>query len=189
MSDEIKVSELPIASYINDSDLLMIVQGQANKQITKGIIQEAILNSIQIEKQTAEYILVKLAADSNLIGAKVVPFDTVTKNTSSRLSLDINNNCIVIGSGIAEVEVSAMIFVEDMNTNPLYGWYGLRVNGTEVLNSIADTSTNYGTVPFTSFPIEVTADDRIDIYKKVSATQKVRGTTSTYLMVKVTKEV
>lgn len=33
MSDEIKVSELPVASYVNDGDLLMIVQGQANKKI------------------------------------------------------------------------------------------------------------------------------------------------------------
>lgn len=32
MSDEIKVSELPVASHINNGDLLMIVQGQANKK-------------------------------------------------------------------------------------------------------------------------------------------------------------
>ncbi len=32
MSDEIKVSELPVASHINNGDLIMIVQGQANKK-------------------------------------------------------------------------------------------------------------------------------------------------------------
>ena len=32
MSDEIKVSELPVASHINNEDLIMIVQGQANKK-------------------------------------------------------------------------------------------------------------------------------------------------------------
>lgn len=189
MSEEIKVSDLPVASYINDSDLLMIVQGQANKQMTKEILQNAILDSIQIDKQVQEYLLVGLAADSNLIGAKVVPFDTIKKSASSRLTLDTTNNCITIGSGVAEVEVSAMVFFEDLNDNPLYAWCDIRKNGTAVITSIADTSTNYGTVPFVSFPIEVTTDDRIDIYKKVAATQKVRGSTSTYLMVKVTKEV
>lgn len=32
MSDEIKVSELPVASQINNADLLMIIQGGANKK-------------------------------------------------------------------------------------------------------------------------------------------------------------
>ena len=33
MDDEIKVSELPLASQVNNDDLLMIIQGQANKKI------------------------------------------------------------------------------------------------------------------------------------------------------------
>lgn len=32
MEEEIKVSELPVASHINNEDLIMIVQGQANKK-------------------------------------------------------------------------------------------------------------------------------------------------------------
>ena len=33
MDDEIKVSELPLATQVNNDDLLMIIQGQANKKI------------------------------------------------------------------------------------------------------------------------------------------------------------
>lgn len=33
MEDEIKVSELPLATQVNDADLLMIIQGQANKRV------------------------------------------------------------------------------------------------------------------------------------------------------------
>ena len=33
MEDEIKVSELPMATQVNNDDLLMIIQGQANKKV------------------------------------------------------------------------------------------------------------------------------------------------------------
>lgn len=38
MEDEIKVSELPQATQINDNDLFMIIQGQANKKATAKLL-------------------------------------------------------------------------------------------------------------------------------------------------------
>lgn len=189
MEDEIKVSELPLATQVNNDDLLMIIQGQANKKLSKEVLQNTIINAIPEKKLSQEYILVELTADSTLSTSAVIPFDTISKNTSTRLSLDTTNHAIVIGAGIAEVEVSGMIFVEDTNTTPLYFWGDIRQNGTELMNTICDTSTNYGTGAFTPFPIEVTENDKIDIYKRTSASQKIRSTKSTFMMVKVTKEV
>lgn len=189
MEDEIKVSELPTASQVNNEDLLMIVQGQANKKLTEQILQDKIIDSIPEKKLSQEYILVELSATTTLSAAGVIPFDTVIKNTSTRLSLNTSTHKIVIGPGINEVEVSGMIFVEDLNTSPLYFWGDIRKNETDIMNSICDTSTNYGTAAFTPYPLEVQENDTIDIYKRVTVTQKIRGTTSSYLMVKVTGEV
>lgn len=184
MEDEIKVSELPIASQVNDADLLMIIQGEANKKLASQILKEYVINAIP--KQKPEYIVVRMTANSTMNAAGIIPFNTVAENTSERLSL--TSNQIVIGSGIKRVEISGSVFAEDLNTSPLYLWTDLRKNGTEIQTSIADTSTNYGTTTFATLPLQVNAGDKIDLYKLNNSSQTIRGTSSTFLMVKVIEE-
>lgn len=184
MDDEIKVSELPQASQVNAEDLLMIIQGGANKKLATQILKEYIINSIP--KTEPEYIIVRMNADATLNAAITIPFDNIAKNTSERLSL--SNNAVVIGQGIKKVEVSGMVFGEDTNTSPLYLWTEIRQNNVEVQTSIADTSTNYGTTSFSPIILDVVQGDKISIYKLNNSTQKIRGTISSFLMVKVVEE-
>lgn len=51
----IKVSEMPQANSVNDIDLLMIVQGTANKKVTKQVLMGDVnttLSNIQEEQET-----------------------------------------------------------------------------------------------------------------------------------------
>ena len=45
MEEEVKVSELPIATDVNDEDLVMVVQDGFNKQVTKEIFLKPILET------------------------------------------------------------------------------------------------------------------------------------------------
>lgn len=47
MEEEVKVSELPIATDVNDEDLVMVVQDGFNKQVTKEKLLESINNSFK----------------------------------------------------------------------------------------------------------------------------------------------
>ena len=54
MEEEVKVSELPIATNVNDDDLVMIVQSGFNKQVTKSNLQKIQKATITTTEEIAE---------------------------------------------------------------------------------------------------------------------------------------
>lgn len=58
--DEIKVSELPLATQVNDDDLLMIIQGQANKKIPFNSFNNSNKLSIEGLEEAVQNLLGKL---------------------------------------------------------------------------------------------------------------------------------
>lgn len=52
--EEIKVSELPVATNLNDSDLLMIIQGGVNKQVQSKIFNKVQDSTITTQETIAE---------------------------------------------------------------------------------------------------------------------------------------
>ena len=54
MEEEVKVSELPIATNVNDDDLVMIVQSGFNKKVTKGKLQKLQTSTITTTEEIAE---------------------------------------------------------------------------------------------------------------------------------------
>jgi len=54
MEEEVKVSELPIATNVNDDDLVMIVQSGFNKQVTKSNLQKIQKATITTTTEIAE---------------------------------------------------------------------------------------------------------------------------------------
>lgn len=54
MEEEVKVSELPIATNVNDDDLVMIVQNGFNKKVTKSNLQKIQKATITTTTEIAE---------------------------------------------------------------------------------------------------------------------------------------
>ena len=54
MEEEVKVSELPIATNVNDDDLVMIVQNGFNKKVTKEKLQKLQTSTITTTAEISE---------------------------------------------------------------------------------------------------------------------------------------
>ena len=44
--EEIKVSEMPVSSVVNDDDMFMIIQGGYNKQASKSVVQHLEISTV-----------------------------------------------------------------------------------------------------------------------------------------------
>ena len=132
MSDEIKVSELPAASHINNGDLLMIVQGQANKKISAAIFNsgndtritavEADIDNLQSanEYSTTENVVGKWI-DGRPLYRKVINFGTLPNITSKIVSTGLNVSEVTLvkleglATGISTGGDSYLLTLPDIN--------------------------------------------------------------------------
>lgn len=115
--EEVKVSELPVASTVNDDDIVMIVQNGFNKQITKeDLFNDTEENIEDVETNLQEQItnLQNQVNDKNIItaglssnvtistgGANNINLNTTIASVGSKLTL--SNGKIVIGAGVNHV--------------------------------------------------------------------------------------
>lgn len=190
MDDEIKVSELPLATQVNNDDLLMIIQGQANKKIPKGLFNSQI--ETRIEELAAELakrnkkIVVGMAQNYSTTAAGNIPFDS-TRFDSSDGSLVLEENGVTIGAGIEEVEISAQCFFQRDNQQGGYQWTQIRHNGYAISTAIGSVLGDYGCTTHSPIPIQVQEGDKITIYRLTNYDTTIRGLDNTYMQIKVTK--
>lgn len=197
MDDEIKVSELPQASQVNAEDLLMIIQGGANKKITKELFDSQIKTSI--EELTSEInslknelakrdkkIVVGMAQNYTTNVAENIPFDS-TRFDSSDGSLVLESNGVTIGAGIEEVEISAQCFFQRDNQQGGYQWTQIRHNGYAISTAIGSVLGDYGCTTHSPIPRKVQEGDKITIYRLTNYDTTIRGLDNTYMQIKVTK--
>lgn len=197
MDDEIKVSELPLATQVNNDDLLMIIQGQANKKIpfnsfnngNKSAIEEltAEVNSLKNElSKRNKKIVVGMAQNYTTTAKGNIPFDA-TRFDSSDGSLVLEDNGVTIGAGIEEVEISAQCFFQRDNQQGGYQWTQIRHNGYAISTAIGSVLGDYGCTTHSPIPIQVQEGDKITIYRLTSYDTTIRGLDNTYMQIKVTK--
>lgn len=84
---EIKVSELPQASQLNDADLVMIVQGNANKKITAATFNTA--NDTRLD--TAESNITTLQGINNMSSSEQVIGKWINNKPLYRKVIDIGS--------------------------------------------------------------------------------------------------
>lgn len=78
MDDEIKVSELPMATQVNDDDLLMIIQGQANKKVPVSTFDSAIQAELtNLQNQINNFNLTIYESPTNVTAA----YGNISTNT------------------------------------------------------------------------------------------------------------
>lgn len=81
--EEVKVSELPNATDVNDNDLMMIVQGGYNKKVSKAIFDE------EIEEEISDLVSKTTIKTKTLSG---------TTNNYGTIPLGLNaSNAMVLG--------------------------------------------------------------------------------------------
>lgn len=101
----IKISELPQASTVNNTDLIPIVQEGTTKQATAGMISPTNEVSFIVCALTSTHRITISQAWSS--GAQSVPLDSITLSSGSDYSL--NNGKIKVGSKPKVVELSICI--------------------------------------------------------------------------------
>lgn len=188
MSDEIKVSELPVASRLNDGDQIMIVQGGANKRITADTFNQDNSESItDIDNR------VKVLEDKNIMTITKTQDQTIEANTNPVIitmnssksvgtKLTYTNNSIKIGPGISKVLVSGMAWVSATNG---YKWLVLkRKRGTNYANisqaiTPLNTSEVWDSVSLIPVLLDVQENDEISLWIAITGTAsgKVEGGT------------
>lgn len=110
MDDEIKVSELPLATQVNDADLLMIIQGQANKKVPVSTFESDIQTQLtSLQNQINNFNLSIYESPTNVTaayGSISTNTLTVARNTDGTLAKIYGNvaftNWTVSGSYIME---------------------------------------------------------------------------------------
>lgn len=111
MEDEIKVSELPLATQVNDADLLMIIQGQANKKIAAETFNSALdtrldtaeTNITNLKTYSTTETIIGTWIDGRPLYRKVIEFGTLPNATDKTVTtgLAAATTIIVNASGIA----------------------------------------------------------------------------------------
>lgn len=90
MEDEIKVSELPMATQVNDDDLLMIIQGQANKKVPVSTFDSTIQTELtNLQNQINNFNLTIFESPTNVTagyGNISTNSLTVAKNSDGTLA-------------------------------------------------------------------------------------------------------
>ena len=78
MEDEIKVSELPLATQVNNDDLLMIIQGQANKKVPVSTFDSTIQAELtNLQNQINNFNLTIFESPTNVTAA----YGTISTNS------------------------------------------------------------------------------------------------------------
>lgn len=151
----IKVSEMPTATSINNEDYLMVVQGNENKKIT----YEKLNNKINMIGSFAKAIMDSdyTVVQDNTI--EVVPLTTFYEKSGN---FTINNDGIRIGSGISKIIVSGSIyFYTGVSGKEAISY--IYKNNTQVSSINTKKSDNYETSTFPMIPITVSEGDIIKI--------------------------
>lgn len=199
MDDEIKVSELPEAAQVNDADLVMIIQGGANKKITNQAFQSSnttrldtletnvASNTARLDKKDAR-IVVNLTSNVTTSAEGTIPFSNVFFNNSDGLlTLNTTDNSIVIGEGISQIEVSAQAFFQRNNNDGDYQWTQIRQNGYAKSTSIGSLAGGFTTTVHAPIALTVAQGDKITLYRLTSSNTTIRANDNTYMQVKVIK--
>lgn len=192
MSDEIKVSELPVASYVNDGDLLMIVQGQANKKIPAATFNSNLESRVSTLEDKNIMTITKTQDQTVTANASPVII-TMDSSNSVGTKLTYTNNSIKIGPGISKVLVSGMAWVSATSG---YKWLVSKrkrgANYTNISQAITPLNTNelWDSVSLIPVLFDVQENDEISLWIAItgSASGKVEGGTyedSCFLTVEV----
>lgn len=199
MDDEIKVSELPLATQVNDDDLLMIIQGQANKKIPFQVFN----SGVDTRLTTVEGKVAALE-EKNIMTIKKNENQSITQNTNPQqitfdnsikvgTKLTFSNNSIKIGQGVSNILVSACCWANAISG---YKWISLRrKRGSNYIIfsqaiSPLNTSETWDSVTLTPTLIDVEENDEISLWIAVTgngAGSVDAGTyeSSTYITVEV----
>lgn len=206
MEEEIKVSELPEASQLNDSDLVMIVQGQANKKIAAQTFNSNLVSRVSTNENDIDTLesRVGVLEDKNVMTITKTQDQTVSANASPVIitmdssnsvgtKLTYTNNSIKIGQGISKVLVSGMAWVSATNG---YKWLtARRKRGSNYYNfsqaiTPLNTSELWDSISLIPVLLDVQENDELSLWVAItgSASGKVEGgtyTNSCFLTVEV----
>lgn len=97
--------------------------------------------------------------------------------------LKLQNNSIIIGSGVSHVRISANVFAVQPSYSQTYTWFSIRKNNVEYAISIASPNSNYTSVVLSEKLIDVSEGDVIDLFKKDGNISTIRGGANTWLTV------
>lgn len=138
-----------------------------------------------------KYIKATISTAQSVSSSSKVALDTIAENTTNGL-ITLNNNELIIGAGINTIEVSGLIFAQNVNGNTGdYIWHKIfKQSGnitTSLIGNILPATTNFisGVIP--AIPISVTQGDKISmIADNITATGELReGEENTFLMIKI----
>lgn len=173
MDDEIKVSELPLATQVNNDDLLMIIQGQANKKIPFQVFNSGVDTRLtNVEGKVAAL------EEKNIMTIKKDANQSITQNTNPQqitfdnakkvgTKLTFSNNSIKIGQGVSAILVSACCWANAISG---YKWVSLRRkrgSNYEIFSqaiSPLNTSETWDSVTVTPTLIDVEENDEISLW-------------------------
>lgn len=101
----IKISELPQASTVNNTDVIPIVQSGTTKQVTAGILQNPTRNYISI-RNTANVSIISTGNWSS----HQVKLTTLYYSSGSKFSL--NDGAIRIGAGVSKIKATLNMAIQ-----------------------------------------------------------------------------
>ncbi len=159
----IKVSEMPTATSVNNEDYLMVVQGNENKKITyENLNNNFNLLSNQITVTGAD-MNITTSADSQ---TNILNLNYNTAQLGNKLTLNTSTNEITIGSGVNYVSVSCGCCII-MSSTGTYHALMVRKNGTRV-GAWAQTKgqyspSTYGYTTLSNILIPVSEGDSISM--------------------------
>lgn len=206
MSDEIKVSELPVASHINNGDLLMIVQGQANKKVNVQTFNSNLDTRVSTNETDIDTLESRVSGleDKNVMTITKTVDQTVSANaspviitmnssTSVGTKLTYTNNSIKIGPGISKVLVSGMAWISATSG---YKWLTARRKRGSTYYSLSqaitplNTSELWDSISLAPVLLDVQENDELSLWVAITGTAsgKVEGGTynnSCFLTVEV----
>lgn len=100
--EEVKISELPEATNVNDEDLLMIVQGGYNKKVSKEVLER------DLQEQVNDKNVITVGITSNIsvstAGTNDINLNKIISSVGNKLTL--SSGKIVIGEGVDHVLIS-----------------------------------------------------------------------------------
>lgn len=189
MSDEIKVSDLPVASYVNDSDLIMIVQGQANKRVNAQVFNSTLTTNIDTldtrvsSLEDKNVMTITKTSDQTLTANASPVIITMDSSTSVGSNLTLSSNSIKIGTGISKVLVNGTAWISATNG---YKWLVLRrkrgSSYTTVSQAITplNTSELWDSLSLTSILLEVQEDDELSLWASITGSANGKVESGTY---------
>lgn len=138
--------------------------------------------SKSLDEKTKQCVLTAYLIDSveNIGEDTVIPLNGY-RRVGEKLKLQ--NNSIIIGSGVSHVKISANVFAVQPSYSQTYTWFSIRKNNVEYAISIASPNSNYTSVVLSEKLIDVSEGDIIDLFKKDNNLSTIRGGANTWLTV------